>query len=426
MRLNAYIHRQHAFSLQADPMQPPGIIEVGPALKWASSKWDGNETHTDIVQWLCGLLPEKKKREQWISEAQDYMDGQGSLAPIRTPETELWFHSTAEFTGAVELMADDGLLSIPNPISTYQTLSESDILGLLSLEGWLWSKGRKRRPIDIPKSSLSGVCNKISITALDGGGWAVGGVGQLNTWIVKHEKYSRLPGEAGVESVCLNALRGLGISAVKAYSRMVGDKQCVFSERSDRTVVGRKVVPIHQEDFRQASGAGAVKSRSKAFPEKEWPDVYALLPEEEHEGFTQLLAVTWLIGHSHFHRGNIGFQISHPDSGPKRINLAPAYDFSSAISTKVGRRMEFPIGGQVHPDLIGIKQWREHAAECQCDPEITMACVADVAQKLPDALMDAMKKCKHTDENSEQADVNRRCERIVEKVVKRGHIFKAR
>ena len=77
----------------------------------------------------------------------------------------------------------------------------------------------------------------------------------LSSWIAKHEDSPGLEGEAGIESLCQETMRVLGVPSANTLSRVFGAEQCVLSERCDRHTDARtgEVRAIHQEDFAQAT-----------------------------------------------------------------------------------------------------------------------------------------------------------------------------
>lgn len=271
---------------------------------------------------------------------------------------------------------------------------------------------------------------KISLTAIDGEpdrGWLQGEVGQLNFWILKVEHSSRNLGEAGVESICQKALAMAGIRSARTLSRVIEGTQRVLSERADRHIADGCLKAVHQEDFRQAAGTG--KFREVFPPRKEWPFAYWLLTkhasdvEEEHRALTKFLAATCLLAHSDLHRGNLGFHISLPDDGPKRVRVAPAYDVSSAVNSNFDRTLEFLIAEQGDTTRIGVRQWMAHAKLCKIDEGETLDAVKEVVERLADAFVDARNRAALEDENIEQATVDRRCEKVLRNIHNRAKRF---
>ena len=183
---------------------------------------------------------------------------------------------------------------------------------------------------------------KIGLTMLDDGAWAAAYGHALNTWIAKVEDHPRLPGEAGIEAICQRAFAALGIDSAETASQIFDGVQTVLSQRSDRVGAPETgiVRPRHQEDMAQALGYPcALKYDAGWRTEPRWRECHRLLsarakdPDAEHRRLTQILAATWLIGHSDLHRRNLGF-VHAEDGSPPSITIAPLYDVSSARGLK--------------------------------------------------------------------------------------------
>lgn len=423
MELNVFVHGRLALSLDANPAVAPNITQRGPAVKWLSSVWDGREDVELARRWLSCCLPENGRYEAWMANtavALRQQAGGGTSMP-RSPETLLWAHANFEYPGAVSLTRDDAgtdALQRPIPLEDYERLDEPSVEGLLrsAIQVAGEVRGNPRESVNRPNASLSGVRPKISLSTDGTDNWRQGPMGQLNTWILKVEDSPRNPAEAGVESICQLALGKAGIRAAETRSRVVGGIQCVLSRREDRKVVEGRVLPIHQEDFRQASNWGTPKYPGGLPNEPEWPTAYRILnqsaedPGAECEMLTRLLAASWLMAHGDFHRGNLGFSITPPASEQRAVSLAPAYDVSSAAGTKYSKDLVFPVGGQAAPHQIGFRQWRAHAEACRIDVERTLDAVADTIKRLPDAFADARAQAAKRDENRLQREVDARAE----------------
>ena len=412
--------------MEADPRLPEGVFARGKAMAWLSAGWDGTEAHDTARRWLLGALPENGTLPAWMGEAEARFRALGVAGDIRRPESLLWVYRSAEFPGALQVLREGERAAKPLPVasSAYQSLSETDVGEMLSkvVRTALALKGRPEVAPERARSSLSGVRPKVSLTAAGdglGGGWLQGQTGQLNTWIVKVENDMELPGEAGVESLCQRALALAGMPASRTLARVVDGRQCVLSERSDRRMEGGCVLAAHQEEFRQACDAGTERFPAGLGREAEWPAAYRLLgrasadPDGEADRLTRLLAASAMICHADLHRGNLGYRVSAPGDGPKRVSLAPAYDVSTAIGTKLSKDLTFGIAGQRSPAEIGAPQWKAHAARCGIDAERTLAAVAEVAAALPEAFAQARIEASAEDVNADQAAVDRRAERTL-------------
>ena len=432
MKIKVLLHSESVVELNADPELPQELMGVDSGVAWLSSGWHLGEdvSRGALSRWLYALLPENGKLERWIGDCQGTLRAMRVDNPPHVPETVLWDHAEAEFPGAVSIVSDNGDLPVRVPIESpgYRALDEGDVSALLVAEAQLAGpkKGSPRIPKGAPLSSLSGMRPKITLTAKNGNpdsGWLQGERGQLNTWIVKVEHSDECKGEAGIEAVCQNALALAGLPASQTLSRVIGGIQCVPSERSDREVLDGMVVPVHQEEYRQAAGMGIAKFRDLVKPRDEWPHAYRIAPESEHGALTKFLAAAWLLAHSDLHRGNLGFNVSKRGDGEKRVAVAPAYDVSSAVGTHLERRLEFPIAGQGDCSKIGVRHWAAHARACKVDVDQTLLAVAEVAEALPDAFADAIQAGKVNHENLEQAVVDRRSEATLKHVAARSRLF---
>ena len=435
LRLNVYVHGQHALSMEANPDRP-ARLDRGEAMPWLSSTWSGDEERVAAQLWLLCCLPENGVLEQWVGEALSALRRLGGFGQVRLPETVLWAHPDSEYPGAMSLTVGDAA-SPPShqvPLQDYERLDAADLESLLqdAMAASGGASGRARPSRRWPAASLSGMRPKAAAT-LDNGVWRLAPKGHLNTAIVKVEDSRRNPGEAGIESLCQQALLQLGLRAAPTQSQVIAGLQCVISERSDRAIANGRVVPIHQEDFRQAGDFGPEKY-PEAFDSREmkgWAKAYHVLrqgaedPDAECDALTRFLAATWMLGHGDLHRGNLGFRVSAPGEGPKRVSVAPAYDVSSAVGSPYSNELVLGIGGQRHPAKVKPGSWREHARTCGLDAARTRDAVADVAARLPDAFADAKRICAAQDENREKDSVAARTEKTARHVRARAREFRS-
>ena len=415
MVLTIYVNGEFAVSVNAHPGRPGELHDRGRALPWMSAEWGEAVPIHVISNWLECALPENGKMASWTSRARLVARSHGAVGGALRPETVMWAHDAHEYPGAIQVTRNDELPPPPKPIDAYETVPEAEmrnkLVDAMQLSGTL--KGSPRRVAWESGASLSGVRPKISLTARNGDpdeGWLDGGPGQANTWVVKVEDSRRNEGEAGIESICQATLGLCGISAARTRSRMVADFQCVLSERADRRVQNGLVQRIHQEEFRQACDYGAMKHWMGAPNEPGCPRIHAILrnPGQGGAALTRFLAASWLLGHGDLHRGNIGLAISSPTAGNKSVDLAPAYDVSSAVDTEYHLGFVLPVGGQHAFESIGASEWAEHAMSCGEDEAESLAQVADVVERLPDAFSQATRMAKEADENWAQPAVDKR------------------
>ena len=163
--------------------------------------------------------------------------------------------------------------------------------------------------------------------------------------------------------------------------------------------------------------------------EPRWRECHRLLsvrakdPDAEHRRLTQILAATWLIGHSDLHRRNLGF-LHVEDGTPPRITIAPLYDVSSARGLKnIDQTLAIGIARQLGLTRIRPRVWIAHASECGLDPEETIEIVRATARGMPDAVAQARDEAHSSDENKVQASVDRRVTEILRYADARHRVF---
>ena len=416
-------HGRTALHLEANPNLPPQCIP-GPALSWLSAEWRDAVDPITVATWLMCVLPENGLLDHWITEASSQLAAAlGASNPPRLPDSILWSQAGAEFPGALTVKAEGALADAPpaTPIAKYESLRDGDLRRLL-LQA-MHRTGALTKRIDAPERwrspSLTGMRPKTALTpGPTGVRWRKAPPGSLNTHIVKIEDARDNPGEAGIESLCQRALAQAGVPAALTRSAIIGDMQCVVSARSDRSVSPEGVVhPAHQEDYRQAAGLGVAKFPSVSDAHVlGWAPAYRVLqsgavdPDAECAKLTALIAAAVLLRHGDFHRANLGFQLTAPDDGPKRVALAPAYDVSSAAGTRYSGDIALGVGMQTQTAKISLGSWREHARACGLDLDRTLAVVKNTSEALPDAFADARSHCRERDQNRLQDAVDRRAE----------------
>ena len=359
---------------------------------------------------------------------------QAAGVPSETPKVAeiLWANADAEFAGAIRFDTDRSPSAAH--ASGYERLTESEIGRRLD-EADRIARGLPRR-MKLPHApegiALSGMRGKIGLTMLDDGAWAAAYGHALNTWIAKVEDNPRLPGEAGIEAICQRAFAALGIDSAETASQIFDGVQTVLSQRSDRVGTPETgiVRPRHQEDMAQALGYPcALKYDAGWRTEPRWRECHRLLsargkdPDAEHRRLTQILAATWLIGHSDLHRRNLGF-VHAEDGSPPSITIAPLYDVSSARGLKnIDQTLAIGIARQLGLTRIRPRVWIGHASECGLDPDETIEIVRATARRMPDAVVQARDEARSNDENKAQASVDRRVTEILRYVGARHRAF---
>ena len=417
--LKVLVAKRHAFTLGVGQYR---LEEIEPGPHWSelSVAWSEVPDRPKLDTWLDACLPESGARESYKTRATLKQIEHGIGGTVGDPGSALWANTDAEYPGAVEFESIDTIEAPPH----YEALTDDEIGDRLYQAWRIASGGGKGQPRSYPerRMALPGMRGKIGLALIDGRWHAAHGTA-LSTWIAKHEERQRLHGEAGIESLCQEAIRLLGVASARTLSRVLGDQQCVLSERADRRTDPRTkhVTAIHQEDFAQATAwPGVLRDETGTESEPRWPAAYALLrthaapaeQESESDRLTRTLAATWILGHTALHRKNIGFT-HHHDHGMRHIRLAPMYDVSSAVGTALDQTLAIGIARQQRPSEIGIEQWLAHAHECGLDPDRTLAIVRDVARRTPDAIATARTTVRERDENRHQQSVDRRIEAIL-------------
>ena len=434
MELIVNLHGKHAATLDTvdDRWLHTGTTSIGPMSARISAAWTEKPATRQLNCWLDGCLPENGLLARYRARAHAMLQAAG--VPSETPKVAeiLWANADAEFAGAIRFDTDRSPSAAH--ASGYERLTESEIGRRLD-EADRIARGLPRR-MKLPHApegiALSGMRGKIGLTMLDDGAWAAAYGHALNTWIAKVEDNPRLPGEAGIEAICQRAFAALGIHSAETASQIFDGVQTVLSQRSDRVGTPETgiVRPRHQEDMAQALGYPcALKYDAGWRTEPRWRECHRLLsarakdPDAEHRRLTQILAATWLIGHSDLHRRNLGFV--HAENGsPPSITIAPLYDVSSARGLKnIDQTLAIGIARQFGLTRIRPRVWIAHASECGLDPDETIEIVRATARRMPDAVIQARDEARSRDENKAQASVDRRVTEILRYVGARHRAF---
>ena len=390
--------------------------------------WDTRPDRLYIELWLDACLPENGSREPYVARAGIELLNHKLMAAPGAASALVWSNPDAEYPGAVTFESVCTSAQAPH----YCTLSDTEI-GQRLYEAWrIANNAHKGRPVEYAqrRTSLSGMRGKIGLAWRDDRWQAAAGTA-LSDWIAKREDSTRLRGEAGIESLCQEAMRLLGVPAAQTFSRVFGDQQCVLSQRADRKVdpMSGTIGAIHQEDFAQVTAwPGGQKYDAGTKNEPRWEAAYALLrahgtdPEVETENLTRMLSATWMLGHCDLHRRNLGFIHVCTDT-ERRIRLAPMYDVSSAIGTDLDRRLAIGIARQHNLADIGTRQWLAHARECGLEPDRTLEIVRHTMRDAPEAIAAARETVRGRDENREQHSVDRRAEELLGYARTRRRVF---
>lgn len=339
-------------------------------------------SHPDAVisPWLWGLLPDNQAvLERW---ARDF---HASPSPFSLLSTAIG-HDCA---GAVRFAPPDAVEEVVARPGAVRWLTDEDVAQRLrelqeDTTAWL---GREFTG----QFSLAGAQAKTALLH-QGGRWGVPSGSAATSHILK-------PAVAGLddhdlnEHLCLNAARRAGLVVARTRVAQFVDQSAIIVDRYDRHMAGNRLLRVHQEDFCQAlSVHPARKYQNQGGPSPR--DVARLLreviPPRLAEGavwrFFDALAWNWLIAGTDGHAKNYSLLLAGSD-----VRLAPLYDIASALPYGTHeRKLRFAmkIGGNY--DVYSRRnRWGEAAGDLGVDPEAAVDRVIALAQRTPDAFVEA-------------------------------------
>ena len=419
------------FDIDSDPL---GWIKLWPVkvhTGWdrvSAASWSPSRQSGSIRPWFDGLLPEGLSREPFVQLAERRVQDTPYQGYGPQLGTQLWANCDWDYPGAVEFVGRPHR----ETNTGYDPIDEAGIGKLLvdsrtdrEMRGRAFvAQSRIWRP-----SALTGMRGKLVVEPT-GQGWALPVGDAKGRWIVKDEDRPHLPGEAGIEAIMQRTMHHLGIRAARTLSRVMGDVQCVLSERADRYLNDGAVKARHQEDFLQASGWTLTTKYwvpGTTQPGPGYPELFRILrdhakkPAFEQDQLLMLVAAGTLTGNGDMHRRNLGLSHALADE-PFHVTLAPVYDvgaFPGVEPTYRGRRYEpaqlaLPVGNTSRFEEVSEDDWRTLASDAKLDPEWVLTTVHRVAHALPDALSQALSDARAQDENREQRQVDRRANAVHE------------
>ena len=390
----------------------PTRIRTDPDAWKMTGAWSPDTTldGTHIERWLRGLRPQSGARNAQSQRARDRLR---ALEIRRTAPDQgdiVWATPHMEYPGAVQfrsLTEDDNELE-PEPPPDY-TLSDPHLERLLDQVIEEMRRGTiDHRRLGIPPITPSGSLPKFAVHRNPiSGQWQTPGRDRLSTHIIKQEDRADVPAEAAIEAICQRALRELGIRCAHTSTRVLGNRQVIISERSDRISdrTDATVVAIHQEEWACACGRDPDELIQRPRTNGGWVHLYQFLterndhPETEQEHLWSTLAALTLIGHRDIHRRNVGVRYARANE-PYQAELAPLYDVASmdGQTDTRWRSLGLPIGDEEEIERVDERAWIRIAKECQADPAQVLGLVTETARNLPDAIATATRKALEQDE----------------------------
>ena len=373
-----------------------GWIDGRAAFGRLSVGWQQEVDGAHFLNWLECLLPEGGALAEYEARAREVWS-RGDLNRGR----EIWANADREYPGAVQFTRG----GTPKAWSagSYERVGQREmgqlLRGLVEVQNTEAARWPARTGGRRSYTSAAGFRPKIGVYVDPQGRWHVlNGQGITSHLFKVEDDERRWPAEAGMEALCQEALKHVGVQASETRTEEIDGVQTIISKRSDREEGGAgQLVMRHQEDWLQASGLDPVRKFGNRYPEPGWDALYALFrawsgdPRADCRRLTRFLAASVMLGHCDLHRRNVG--VRHTGMRERfAVELAPAYDVST--SAGLGIPMErwelaLPIGGESHPGAIGAAEWDRHADACGESREEVRSIVKDVAQRLPDAVAQA-------------------------------------
>jgi serine/threonine-protein kinase HipA len=340
-------------------------------------------SHPDhvVTPWLWGLLPDNEAvLARWARQFQASASSPFSL--LATPIG----HDCA---GAVRFATPNDVRQLLDRPGTITWLSEAEVaqrLRDLRQDSTAWL-GRSFTG----QFSLAGAQAKTALL-LQNGRWGEPSGRTATSHILK-------PAVAGLndhdlnEHLCLDAAHRAGLLVARTHIARFDEETAIVVDRYDRRSSDGDVIRIHQEDLCQAlgilpsrkyqnEGGPGPKDIASAFRQAMPRRVAA----DAVWRFVEALAWNWLIAGTDAHAKNYSLLLAGD-----QIRLAPLYDIASALPYGTHeRKLRFAmkIGGdyRVFPHR---NTWREAAFELDIDADATVARVAALAARAPDAFAEA-------------------------------------
>ena len=309
--------------------------------------------------WFQGLLPEGLRRAQLARL-------------VGTAGLDLWTlldAAGAECAGAVQIV---------NP--AYEDAPAFHSLDAPALDRLLHST--PVHPIaTVDRSariSLAGAQEKVALTRMAGGGWAVPLAGAASTHILKPQS-RRFPGLVENEHWCMTLARAAGAPAAATSIEPVGGRPVLVVERYDRVVAeDGRIARVHQEDLAQACAT------TRKYAAEGAPSLarMARVPGVSPAFLLERAVLNWILGNADGHAKNL----SVLEPGTPRARLAPAYDvLCTETYPDLDRTLALHIGRATVPGDVSRSTVAECARALGLDPDAVLAQLARLAGAVAEA-----------------------------------------
>jgi len=243
--------------------------------------------------------------------------------------------------------------------------------------------------------SLAGSQSKFTLTKRRRGwGMATGSI--PSTHIVK-PGIRQIPAQALTEHVCMRALSLIGESVSESeYMEFEGEPAIVITRFDRMARADGSVLRIHSEDLLQSFAMDPIKK----YETNRGPGVSrisnflrAVADEASHERFLRAVISHYLLGAPDAHAKNYTLLLAQ-----NQVTLAPLYDVASGFACKnADGSLRYPdvamaIGGVRRIGAVTQNEWRKLARIAGKSIDEIGLVVRDIAEKLPDAIRDAIQE----------------------------------
>lgn len=337
-----------------------------------------------VMPWLWGLLPENADvLTRWARQFQTSASSPFSL--LATPVGE-------DCPGGVQFIRPERRAELAELRGGIDWLDESQVadrLAALRGDATLWLG-----PDFTGQFSLGGAQAKTALHLQDGR-WGVPSGAIPTTHILK-------PAIAGLdehdlnEHLCLQGAANAGLVVAQSRIARFRDETAVVVERYDRTVVGGRVIRVHQEDLCQAVGVPPA-SKYEADGGPGVARIGTVLRETIRPAAAGSAAVTsfldaliwnWVIGGTDAHAKNYSLLLAG-----RQVRLAPLYDIASVLPYEgvdgLKLKMAMKLGGEYRLKAHRESTWPKVADDLALPRDHVVERARDLVTRAPDALADA-------------------------------------